>query len=227
MKKNISIILAILLIIVLCSCGASFDEPAPSDGRETSETVNAVLPNENITSTSNESDKPTTDAPKYTPTIEQPNEIELMTYAQTVLEDYYPNCEYSHNKADYKIVKTDLRYKIEGEISVSKAAMPTPFYLIIQFTNEEYDTYDLISLQLDDEIIYDDNSMPDLTPNSGNDNDILNEKNTQIYNEVMDILSSDFDKSEDEILEEIAPQYDMTSSELKEFLNNYMEAYYQ
>ena len=51
-------------------------------------------------------------------------------------------------------------------------------------------------------------------------------KNAKIYNEVMDALN-DYSREEDEILEEIAPKYNMSFSELKQFLFEYMEAYYE
>lgn len=160
-------------------------------------------------------------------TTKEPDEIALMVYAQTVLKDLYPDCEYSHDKGDYKFVKTALRYKIEGDIIASKDSLTEPFYMIIQFIDEEYDTYDLISLQVGDEKIYENNKMSE--PSSSlkyNDNEILTEENHKLYSDVMDILYSDPDRSEDEILEEIAPQYGMTAAELRDFLYDYMDAYF-
>lgn len=52
----------------------------------------------------------------------------------------------------------------------------------------------------------------------------ISDEDYELYNEVMDILNSDWSRSEDEILEEIAPNYSMTASELKQFLNDNMEA---
>lgn len=51
-------------------------------------------------------------------------------------------------------------------------------------------------------------------------------KNQKIFNDILDVLYSDPDKAEDEILEEIAPQYGMTAEELKNFMYEYMDAYY-
>lgn len=48
-----------------------------------------------------------------------------------------------------------------------------------------------------------------------------------LYNEVMDILESDYSRSEEEILEEIAPNYGMTPAELYDFLNNMLIAIYE
>lgn len=160
-------------------------------------------------------------------TPKKPDDIALMSYAQTVLKDLYPDCEYSHEKSDYKFVGDSLRYKIEGDVALSKDSATEPFYMIIQFIDEQYDTYDLISLQVGDEKIYENNKLPAPSRSSKyNDNEILTEKNHKIYNDVLDILYSDPDKAEDEILEEIAPQYGMTAEELKDFMYEYTDAYY-
>lgn len=155
-----------------------------------------------------------------------PSELELMSYAQTVLDHNLPSCKYSRNKADYNFVKTNLRYKIEGEVTASDDASPENFYMIIQFVDQTYEAYDLISLQVGDEILYKASSQLSI-PDPSSNNDILNEKNTKIYNEVMEQLYEDYDREEDDILEEIAPKYGMNGTELKEFMHDYMEAYYQ
>ncbi len=76
-----------------------------------------------------------------------PSNIELMSYAQTVLDDNLSNPKYSSNKNDYNFVKTGLRYKIEGKVNNEK------FWLIIQFTDDTYKEYDLISLQIGNKTI--------------------------------------------------------------------------
>lgn len=38
----------------------------------------------------------------------EPDDIALMSCAQNVLKDLYPNCEYSHEKSDYKFVGDSL-----------------------------------------------------------------------------------------------------------------------
>lgn len=112
-------------------------------------------------------------------------------------------------------------------MAIPKDFAAEPFYMIIQFIDEQYDTYDLISLQIGDEIIYENNKLPAPAQASKyNDNEILTEKNHKIYNDVLDILYSDPDKVEDEIFEEVAPQYGMTAKELKDFMYEYMDAYY-
>lgn len=157
----------------------------------------------------------------------KPDDIALMSYAQTVLKDLYPDCEYSHEKSDYKFAGDKLRYKINGDVALSKNSAIEPFYMIIQFIDEHYDTYDLISLQIGDEKIYENNRLPAPSQSSKyNDNEILTDINHKIYNDVLDILYSDPDKAEDEIFEEIAPQYGMTAEELKDFMYEYMDAYY-
>ncbi len=69
-----------------------------------------------------------------------------MSYAQTILDDNLNNPKYSRNKTDYTFVKTNLRYKIEGEVTVNSENQK--FYMIIQFVDNTYKKYDLISLQV-------------------------------------------------------------------------------
>lgn len=54
----------------------------------------------------------------------------------------------------------------------------------------------------------------------------LDEADVAIYEEVMDALNADFDRPEDEILAELAPQYDMTVDELRQFMRDMMEQIY-
>lgn len=159
--------------------------------------------------------------------VEKPSDLEIMTYAQTVLDDFYKNCKYSRNKRDYNIIGTGLRYKIEGEVALNSSSNYEKFYMIILFTDNTYKKYDLISLQIGKETVYNNKkAQSDLPPKSDSDKEILSEKNAKIYNEVMDALN-DYSREEDEILEEIAPKYNMSFSELKQFLFEYMEAYYE
>lgn len=72
----------------------------------------------------------------------EPDEIELMSYAQMVLEDNLYKPDYSSYKGDYEFVGTGLRYKIEGKVNGEK------FWMIIEFADETYEEYDLISLQV-------------------------------------------------------------------------------
>lgn len=81
-----------------------------------------------------------------------PTDIELMSYAQTVLDDNLNNPSYSSNTSDYKFVNTLLRYKIEG--SVTENSVTDKFYMIIEFVDDTYKEYDLISLQVGNDIIY-------------------------------------------------------------------------
>lgn len=78
---------------------------------------------------------------------EVPSNVELMSYAQTVLKDNLSNPKYSSNKSDYNFIRTGLRYKIEGKVNNEN------FWLIIQFTDDTYKEYDLISLQVGNKII--------------------------------------------------------------------------
>lgn len=248
MKKFMMYLLLVVSMFVLSACGTSQSKnnnlSSENVSTRSDETQSLSNPDEQTSSQSTSSVKEieSTEKSEISQTDDnnsaqsskpisssqnEPDEIELMTYSQTVLKDYFENCKYSRNKADYKFVKTNLRYKIEGTVSTTENSQAENFYMIIEFTNENYDTYDLLSLQIGDNLVYESSNYSDLpTPTETNGNEILNEANTQMYNEVMEILYSDYDRSEDEILEEIAPNYDMTASELKNFLNEYMEAYY-
>lgn len=81
-----------------------------------------------------------------------PDKIELMTYAQEVLKDNLSNPKYSSYKEDYNFIQTGLRYKIEGNVTVN--GNKEKFYMIIQFTNDTYKKYDLISLQVGNKKVY-------------------------------------------------------------------------
>lgn len=72
----------------------------------------------------------------------KPDEVELMTYAQLVLDDNLSNPKYSSYKKDYTFIETGLRYKIEGKVNNEK------FWMIIEFVDDSYKEYDLISLQV-------------------------------------------------------------------------------
>ncbi len=64
----------------------------------------------------------------------------------------------------------------------------------------------------------------ELETNSDPEGNILNEKNAEIYNEVLDIIITNPVRSEESLLEEIASNYGMTAEQLKQFLNDYKEA---
>ena len=81
-----------------------------------------------------------------------PTDMELMSYAQLVLDDNLNKPKYSRSTSDYKFVQTNLRYKIEGNVEVNSTS--NKFYMIIEFTDETYKNYDLISLQVGNETIY-------------------------------------------------------------------------
>ncbi|MBO5348994.1 MAG: hypothetical protein J6A89_04155 [Clostridia bacterium] len=82
----------------------------------------------------------------------KPDEIELMSYAQTVLKDNLSKPKYSSYKGDYTFIETGLRYKIEG--NVTENGSTEKFYMIIQFVDDTYKEYDLISLQVGNKKIY-------------------------------------------------------------------------
>lgn len=78
--------------------------------------------------------------------ISEPSNLEIMSYSQTVLDEYVDNPSYSRDENDYNIItNTNLRYKIEGKVNNEK------FWLIIEFTDNTYKEYDVISLQVGNE----------------------------------------------------------------------------
>ena len=241
MRKRIFILLLSLVSFLVSSCGTSSEKYEPtqteqstlSDKSETPENDNGKLSQEpdslDSTKTNEQNPEKSSDESKteFYSTVKEPDEIELMTYAQTVLDDFFPECKYSRRKDEYTFIKTDLRYKIEGNVSIASSDSNEKFYMIINFTNNDFEYYDLISLQIGDETIYNSSENDISLPENSDKNDILNEANTQIYNDILSILNSHYERSEDEILEEIAPDYNMTTEQLKEFLYNYQEAYFQ
>ncbi len=72
----------------------------------------------------------------------EPTNMEVMAYVQTVLDRELNNPSYSRREDDYNIIGTGLRYKIEGKVNSEY------FWMIIQFTDNTYKEYELISLQV-------------------------------------------------------------------------------
>lgn len=222
------------IIFLLCGCTSDSSDTS-SDAFSLSpevpvSTEKQTLPEisaESNSITSTQSSVESVTSEYYPDSSVGPDEIELMSYSQTVLRKYFPDCKYSRNTSDYTFAKTNLRYKIEGSVTIDSDHSEENFYMIINFVDESYTSYDLISLQIGNETIYDASS--DYSYNSQEDNSsgsILNAENAKIYNEVMDALNADYDRDENSILEELAPNYGMTASDLKEFLRAYLEAYY-
>lgn len=52
-------------------------------------------------------------SPENDSASKKPDDIALMSYAQTVLEDLYPGCEYSHEKSDSMIHMILYHYRLE------------------------------------------------------------------------------------------------------------------
>lgn len=55
----------------------------------------------------------------------------------------------------------------------------------------------------------------------------LDENDMKIYEEVWEVLDTQYDRPEDEIFKELAPKYGMTTEELKLFISDMMEKIYQ
>lgn len=159
----------------------------------------------------------------------EPDEIELMSYAQTVLEDFYPDLKVSRDKSTYVFARTDMRYKIKGYFFQTKDDKEQSlFEMIIRFTDDSFTSYDLLDLFVDGHSVYESSSKNDLylDEDQKQSDNILTDENLKIYNNVMEKLYSEPDRSEDDIFAELAPQYGMTKDELRDFMNNFMEAYY-
>jgi len=103
----------------------------------TNDTTNSKIENNNITNIEKNN---------------TPIDMELMSYAQLVLEDNLNNPKYSRSTSDYTFITTLLRTKIEGTVTVN--SISNKFYMIIEFVDDTYKEYDLISLQVGNEIIY-------------------------------------------------------------------------
>lgn len=101
-----------------------------------------------------DSHSPSSKKEKSTKSEDAPGKIELISYAQTVLEDYYPSAKFPADKNSYNCPGTNLRYKIEGEISTDGKNAYQPFYVIIEFTNTSYSEYDLISASVGKDTLY-------------------------------------------------------------------------
>ena len=83
-----------------------------------------------------------------------PSKIDLISYAQVVLEDFYPSPKFPAGKDSYNCPGTGLRYKIEGQISVDGKSAYQNFYVIIEFVNDTYTEYDLVLAQVGKEVLY-------------------------------------------------------------------------
>lgn len=107
---------------------------------------NAILSENNTVLLSSDKSINGTTTPLPTESSQKPSNIELMSYAQTVLDRNLDNPKYSRNENDYTFVNTFLRYKIGGKVTVN--SKEEKFYLIIQFTDNTYTEYDVVSLQI-------------------------------------------------------------------------------
>lgn len=135
--------LIIILLIFIIGSGANTNNTSTNNV-----TTNTSI---NETNTSIIEETPAKENENNTNT-NTPTDMELMSYAQLVLDDNLNKPKYSRSTSDYKFVQTNLRYKIEGNVEVNSTS--NKFYMIIEFTDETYKNYDLISLQVGNETIY-------------------------------------------------------------------------
>ncbi len=82
----------------------------------------------------------------------KPDDVELMTYAQTVVKDYFSDSKFSSNPSNYKFIETGLQYKIEGYVTTN--SKEEKFYIVIRFSDDKYKEYDVVSLQVGNKRIY-------------------------------------------------------------------------
>ena len=133
--------LIIILLIFIIGSGANTNNTSSNNvanNSSTSETNTNI--SEETSTTENENNTNT------------PTDMELMSYAQLVLDDNLNNPKYSRSTSDYEFIQTNLRYKIEGTVTVNSTS--NKFYMIIEFTDDTYKNYNLISLQVGNETIY-------------------------------------------------------------------------
>lgn len=135
--------LIIILLIFIIGSGANTNNTSTNNV-----TTNTSI---NETNTSISEETPAKENENNTNT-NTPTDMELMSYAQLVLDDNLNKPKYSRSTSDYKFVQINLRYKIEGNVEVNSTS--NKFYMIIEFTDETYKNYDLISLQVGNETIY-------------------------------------------------------------------------
>lgn len=140
-------LLIILLLFILGSNTNTTDNYNNSVNNNT--TTNNIFNNniENTTSNNNIENNNTDIEEKNIP-----SDIELMSYAQLVLEDNLNNPTYSRSTSDYTFISTGLRCKIEGNVTIN--SISNKFYMIIEFIDNTYKECDLISLQVGNETIY-------------------------------------------------------------------------
>lgn len=147
-------LLIILLLFILGSNTNTTDNYNNSVNNNT--TTNNINNNIENTTSNNNIENTNTDIEKNNNTdIEEkniPSDIELMSYAQLVLEDNLNNPTYSRSTSDYTFISTGLRCKIEGNVTIN--SISNKFYMIIEFIDNTYKEYDLISLQVGNETIY-------------------------------------------------------------------------
>ena len=144
MKKILLIIFSLILYILLIFIIGS--------GANTNNTSSNNVANNSSTSETNTNISEETSTTENENNTNTPTDMKLMSYAQLVLDDNLNNPKYSRSTSDYEFIQTNLRYKIEGTVTVNSTS--NKFYMIIEFTDDTYKNYNLISLQVGNETIY-------------------------------------------------------------------------
>lgn len=119
------------------------------------------------------------------------------------------------------------------EFSLSDGKLENSRFLVFEswFYESSYHYGDLVDYRSGSPVKYDIGTLDDLIalfPAMAADGigSGIDQADLDLYNEVMDILQSDWSRSEAEIIEEIAPNYGMTADELDQFLEDVLNQLY-
>ena len=75
--------------------------------------------------------------------------------AESVLDDYYPSAKYpSISDNSFKVINTDLRYKVKGKVSIDGVSKFQNFWVIMEFSDDTYEEYTIFLAQIGDEVLY-------------------------------------------------------------------------
>ncbi len=234
-KKHNKVAMVIVgCVLVLCIIGSILPDSQTKDTQPT--TTSDIVEPETSTSDIDTSSADKGDASEEVTAstvneIDEPGYIELRSYAEMVLDDYLvspSSAKYSWYEEDWNWVggADTLRYKIESYVESENAfgaMLKNDFVMIIEFADETYQEYELVLLQIGDEKVVDTKKKIDATKAKKSQ---LDKNDVAIYEEVMEILNDQYDRPEDEIFKELAPKYEMTAAELKQFIRDMMEKIY-
>lgn len=85
-----------------------------------------------------------------------PNDIALMTYAQTIIKDYLKSpssAKFPTQVQNYTIINTLLRYKVTSTVEAENsfgAMIKSDFTVIFEFEDYNYEAYEAVEVWIDD-----------------------------------------------------------------------------